>query len=470
MNKKIIVATGQYEIDDAITKFNGYEMVASLVQRKEILVTCKNTIADLIILGEGLHGDESLVEIIIQLSKAHPNLRIIYLCGKVDSKDTLRINNLGLLVMSGIYDIIIEGNLSVKLLKSILDTPKTLDSVSFLTKSIKEDIKKDKAKTITFEVPQDIEDEHSDYNNLFVMSSIKPGTGKSFLATNVAAAIAKFGVNTKDNKKPKVAIIEADLQNLSVGTLLQIEDDKRNIKTAMDKISTIVKNGELISSNEKIREVNAYIKNCFIPYRNCSNLEALVGSQLTMNDLKDIESSHYIYLIDAIIGEYDVIIIDTNSSLNHITTFPLLKMAKTCYYILNLDFNNIRNNVRYKEFLRELDILDKVKYVLNEDIDKSNPANKLNLGLQYEDLMFTAEHLNDSDFNLEARIPTIPKSIFLNRLYQGTPVVLDNNSYTLDVRCELLKVANQIWPIKNFDEIDQKILNSKKKIRKGKLL
>ena len=57
-----------------------------------------------------------------------------------------------------------------------------------------------------------------------MISSIKPGCGKSFVSTNVATAIAKFG-DKKDGRQPRVCILEADLQTLSVGTLLSLEDD-----------------------------------------------------------------------------------------------------------------------------------------------------------------------------------------------------------------------------------------------------
>ena len=180
----------------------------------------------------------------------------------------------------------------------------------------------------------------------------------------------------------------------------------------------------------------------------------MVGSQLTLKELEGITNYHYIYLVDAIVDEFDVLIVDSNSSLTHVTTFPLLYMAKNCYYVLNLDFNNVRNNIRYREVLREIGIFDKVRYVLNEDI--SNDVKSESTGTAIEELMFTADHLEDSGFKLEARIPVIPKTVFLNRLYEGTPIVLDEKKSTEHIRYELLKVANQIYPIKNFSEIEER--------------
>ena len=296
-------------------------------------------------------------------------------------------------------------------------------------------------------------------DNLSIISSIKPGTGKSFLSVNVACAIARYGKKTKEGRPPRVALIEGDLQNLSIGTLLQLEDSKKNLKSVMDKISNIVtKEGDFIGNPYQVESVNEYIKSSFLPYGKLKNLECLVGSQLSFEEIEDIVPYYYVYLVEAIAMDFDVVIVDTNSALTHVTTFPLLQMAKNCFYILNLDFNNIRNNTRYRETLRSIGVLDKVKYVLNEDITKEVMKGKK------EELIYTSDHLHESGFDLVGKIPLIDKVIFLNRLYNGTPVVLDEgNPYTEPAKRELLKVANEIYPIEGFREDGKK----KQEGRKG---
>jgi MinD-like ATPase involved in chromosome partitioning or flagellar assembly len=468
--KKVLVATGQKIIDDTIAKFENYEVVGVVEYKNEIYEACQYFQPDILVVGEGLSGHESLMEIMLQLVKDFPNMRIVYLAGYVDLRDEPKVNSLGLLVMAGIYDIIHEKKITVQMLKNILDNPKTAESMSYLTRKIKESSSKSsKESLIEFEIPEEEKDKEDEdvYKNLYVISSIKPGTGKSFLSTNVATAIASFGVETKEGRKPRVALIEADLQNLSVGTLLQIEDDKKNLKAVMDKIATIVNDNGLVGTLQQTEEVNAFIKSCFKPYYRVKNLEALVGSQLTFKEIENIKPYYYIYLLEAIANDYDVIIVDSNSALTHVTTYPLLQMAKSCYYVLNLDFNNVRNNVRYKDTLQEMGILHKVKYVLNEDI-VNDPNESPSAGTDVEELIFTADHLDDSDFKLEARIPMLPKTVFLNRLYEGTPVVLDDKKYTLKARYEILKVANQIWPIKNFKEIEEEYLAMKNSTKRKK--
>lgn len=441
--QKIIVATGIPEYDNGIRKIEGYEYVPiNIGFKSELYEACVNFKPDILIISEKLSGDELLSGIAIDIKQKLPNIRIIYLAGSVDLNNMNKINKLGAMVLAGIYDIITERKVNKGLIKSILESPKAKSDVEYLLRYF---IEKKKDNDINMEYEEEIaETEIIDdyYKNVFMVSSIKPGTGKSFVSTNIATCLAKYGEEINGHP-PKVAIIEGDLQTLSVGTLLAIEDDKHNLKTVMDKIATIISpDGNFVNDDLKINEVNEYILNAFKPYSKCKNLYALVGSQLTMEEIEDISPLYYSYLIDIVSQKFDYVIIDSNSSLLHVTTYPLLSMVNKSYYILNLDFNNARNNMRYRHTLKNLGVYDKVKYILNEDLTDS-PDN-------VEKLQFDSNVLSES-FELEAKIPIIPKAIFLNRLWQGTPIILDDTDYTLKARYELSKVSNQIHKIKNLD-------------------
>lgn len=441
--QKIIVATGIPEYDNGIRKIDGYEYVPiNIGFKSELYEACINFKPDILIISEKLSGDELLSGIAIDIKQKLPNIRIIYLAGSVDLNNMNKINKLGAMVLAGIYDIITERKVNKGLIKSILESPKAKSDVEYLLRYF---IEKKKDNDINMEYEEEIaETEIIDdyYKNVFMVSSIKPGTGKSFVSTNIATCLAKYGEEINGHP-PKVAIIEGDLQTLSVGTLLAIEDDKHNLKTVMDKIATIISpDGNFVNDDLKINEVNEYILNAFKPYSKCKNLYALVGSQLTMEEIEGISPLYYSYLIDIVSQKFDYVIIDSNSSLLHVTTYPLLSMVNKSYYILNLDFNNARNNMRYRHTLKNLGVYDKVKYILNEDLTDS-PDN-------VEKLQFDSNVLSES-FELEAKIPIIPKAIFLNRLWQGTPIILDDTDYTLKARYELSKVSNQIHKIKNLD-------------------
>lgn len=453
--KTMLLATGQTKLDtiiaNKIAPETGYTVVGTVGYKNELLREIKNKKPSLVIVSKLLSGtDLTLLEYVLTVKREFPNVRIIYLAGEVNDKNKEKFNELATLVLSGIYDIVHEKTITVQLLSYLINNPKDREQVQYLLKYMKTNIVYED-EIVDIQEDEEVEDiEENGYKNVFVVSSIKPGTGKSFVSTNLATAIAKYGVRKSDGKPPRVALIEADLQNLSVGTLLQIEDNDLNLKTVMQKISTIITDdGKLIEDSIKIEAVNSYIKSCFKPYYHVKNLFALVGSQLTMGEVENIKPFYYIYLIDAILDDFDVIIIDSNSSLAHVTTYPLLRMCNTAYYVLNLDFNNVRNNSKYQETLSELEVFDKVKYILNEDIDKEY---RQLIGRELiEDLIFQAEAVKESGFDTVAQIPEIPKEIFLNRLYEGKPVILDDTEYTLKARIEISKIADEIWNIDNFD-------------------
>lgn len=461
---KVIVATGIPEYDNGIKKIEGYNYIpVNIGFKNELYEASLNFKPDILIISEKLSGDELLSGIAIDIKQKLPNIRIIYLAGHVDLNNINKINKLGAMVLAGIYDIITERKVNKGLIKSVIEMPKSKSDVEYLLRYF---IDKKKENDISMEYEEDIEEteiEDDYYKNVFMVCSIKPGTGKSFISTNIATCIAKYGEEI--NGRPvKVAILEADLQTLSVGTLLAIEDDKHNLKTVFDKISTIITpDGSLVDDNLKIQEVNEYILEAFKPYDKCKNLYALVGSQLTMEEIDNVSPIYYSYLIDIISQKFDYVIVDSNSSLLHVTTYPLLSMVNKSYYVLNLDFNNVRNNMRYRYTLKNLGIYDKVKYILNEDLTDSVD--------NVEKLQFDSNVLAES-FDLEAKIPSIPKSIFLNRLWQGIPIILDTTDYTLKARYEISKVSNQIHKIKNLDflanECEKKNLVKTKKTAKKK--
>lgn len=470
MQERMIAATGQVNMDNAIRKFDNVDVVAIATSKDELVELIATERPSILFIGEGLYGKEPTIQVILNIKKLFPKLRIIYLAGNVDLTNEARVAGISLLVMSGIYDILYGKKFSAQMFRDAIDFPKAEKDVAiFVKKAKKASEKAAKDNYVEFDGGMDeketAEADSHILRNVHVISSIKPGTGKSFMSVNIATAIAQYGENTANGKRPKVALIEADLQNLSIGTLLQVEDDKKNVKTVMEKITSIMsKDGVIIGDDSQQRDVQDFIVDSFVPFYRVKNLEALVGSQLTIQEVgsSGITKYHYPYLLHVIAAHYDVIIIDTNSALTHVTTQGLLHIAKNCYYILNLDFNNIRNNTRYKETLNDMGVLSKVKYILNEDI---RPNSNGGMNEDEEPLRFTSELLQDSGFELVGKVPVIPKTVFLNRLFEGLPIVLDDRKGSQEAKFELLKIANQIYPIKRFKEMEKDIvqINKKKK-------
>ena len=70
---------------------------------------------------------------------------------------------------------------------------------------------------------------------------MKPGTGKSFVSSNLAVTLAKYATPV-DNRAPKVLLLEGDLQTLSVYTLFGVKDEDFNLKAALKEVTAFIEN------------------------------------------------------------------------------------------------------------------------------------------------------------------------------------------------------------------------------------
>lgn len=450
----ILLATGSKVINDAIRTLD-YKVVGEIYERSDLRKFALGLNPNIVIISENLKGkNQILIEEMLYIKSFNPNIRIVYLAGFIDVKNKDKLNKLSNLVFAGIYDIYGEKKITLSTIKNLLENKKTKDDVAYITRYIrKENLTQDSfVEMETVEKVDDVED--VGYKNVVLISSIKPGSGKSFISINVAAGLARYGKKA-DGTPLKVVVIDADLQNLSIGTLLDCEDEKYNLGSAASKIQTILNSdGDLIGNSEQMVEVNEFVKKCCLPSKNIKNLYAVTGSQLNLSEVEKITPYVYVYMIEMLSKEYDYVIVDSNSSLFHATTYPVLKLSNKIYYILNLDYNNVRNNQRYKKDLKTLEVDKKIKYILNENIEPDENTSN-------ENLIFGSDYLEKNlKLNLISKVPVIEKPIFLNRVFKAIPLILDQNDYTLKARVELLKIVNDITPIREL-EISTRELNRK---------
>lgn len=370
------------------------------------------------------------IDFLLEAKRVNPMLRIVFFSGELNLGNEDVVYKLNELIECGIYDIYSGKKISQEIIANELRNPKDISDV--------QEIVDLKANHDTYaEVAK--QDFGTGYRNIIIVSSIKPGSGKSFVSTNLAVGIAKNGKKKKDGSAPRVAIIDGDLQTLSVGTLLSIEDSRLNLTAALKAVTTVLNSkGEIVGSDNAIEEVRGFVKKCFLPSKAVPNLYGLVGSQLQFKDLGGIRPYHFFYMVQLMIDEFDVIIIDSNSSLEHKTTGPILQLAGFCFYVLDLDFVSVRANLRHRQELQNLGVLSKVSYVLNKAITKDN------LHMFSEKLEYGPDNLEGDGFKVVAKLPMVDPTIMLNRLHNKTPIMMDEHSATLPMRIELTQIADRI--------------------------
>lgn len=467
--KTIYVASAKERLVDVIRQNSNVNVTGVTDNKFDLLSLKKSTenIPDIIFATEGLQSNgvqTALIDILCSLKKSMPNTKIIYFSGcNLDMEDELSVSSLAQLVEYGIYNIYAHKSVSPSMINNAIERDMSYEDVEYLYK-FRED-------THTKEKQAEVNSFSDSRSNVIVVSSIKPGTGKSFVSTNIAADIARFGKVKNNGKAPNVVIIEGDLQTLSVGTLLGIENNTYNLKEALLQAGKIIdEEGRMVGTYKEQERFKTFLRKCCLPYKNQSNLYALVGSQLNFTELCNINPYQYYYMVEVIAEMFDVVIIDANSSLEHRTTGPILQLASQCYYVIDLDFNNIRSNLRYKQELANLGVSHKIKYILNKAITQEA------LSHFAEKLDYDEDNLNADGFEIVGRVPMIDTAVVLNRMYDKTPIVYDENYMTLLARMEFCQIASKIWPMSNITklriELDQlkesNEKNSKSKNKKKK--
>lgn len=453
---RIVSASGVRKLDEDMNRFDDIDVCAICNLKSDIPLMLDAHEPSCVVISDSIQGEEELIELIISEHIKHPNTRVIYLAGELDSRDTARIDQLGTLVLNGVYDIIF-GKINPHVIHDAILYPKMREAVNHLTHHLLNRKAEIKNAAGSFEYEGFVEETVKETDdNLFMVWSPKPGSGKSFISANLAVACAKYGVD-----KPKVALIDGDLQNLSIGNILGIkQDEKRNLRTAMITITDIL-NGSC-NSEERKRRAEKTVRDCFVRYQHLSNLDVLAGSFLTPTEIDglNITHEHYRELLRIIEDYYDIIIVDLNSSVTHATTYEMMRMSKEIFCVINLDYNNILNSSRYSQTIKTFRVEDKLKYILNQDI--RNDSGKF--GTDLEELSFTADNVEDQIIHLTARIPSVEPSVFFNRQFEGVPIVLYKKPYTDRTRLAFLELAQEICEIDQ--EAIEKLRNKVNKVKK----
>ena len=168
----------------------------------------------------------------------------------------------------------------------------------------------------------------------------KGGIGKTTFTLNLAGVLA--------NNNKKVLIIDLDLSNGAVACLLNKEVKK-----------TIFNFGEDYANN-RFDSINNYIT------KYNDNID-FISSVKDPRQSNKIDASIIDILIDKCIYKYDIILIDTSSSLNEINVYALDK----CDYILFMTTNDLVSIKNLKNILNIMQDNDfnNYKLILNNSIN-----------------------------------------------------------------------------------------------------
>ena len=132
----ILLATGIPQLNEKIKEIQGFNILNTITSKSELESEIKNMNPHIVIISDWLSGGEDIINLMSNLKKQNRYVRFIYLAGKLNARDQNRINQLGKLVLSGIYDLCISENITIDLIKDIVENPKKEEHVSYFAKNL----------------------------------------------------------------------------------------------------------------------------------------------------------------------------------------------------------------------------------------------------------------------------------------------------------------------------------------------
>ena len=317
--KKVITAIGNEILNKKLKKESDFEVIIEDIQYKEGIIEYleKDNNFDILIISELLPGNIELKELIEKIKNINSNIEIIVF---LENKNTELENYL---YAKGIYNIFYNNQIEIEEIIKIINN-KNIEINNEL-KEIKQMLlekqknKKNNKKVIlnklinVFNKKQkyDLKEEK------IISVTGTSGVGKSIFTINLA--------NSLSNSKNKILIIDFDILNNSLHTIL-------GIKKYSKKIQNKIKNNNLLKEI-KIEELIIKIN---------SKIDLVSGINLLFDSKYKISSEKVKNILSKLKEKYEIIIIDTSSECFFDYTKEIIKNSNLNIFILEANLLEIK--------------------------------------------------------------------------------------------------------------------------------
>ena len=317
--KKIITAIGNEILNKKLKKENDFEVIIEDIQYKEGIIEYleKKSNIDFVIISELLPGNIELKELIEKIKNINSNIEIILF---LENKNTELENYL---YAKGIYNIFYNNQIEIEEIIKIINN-KNIEINNEL-KEIKQMLlekQKNKInnKKIILNKLINIFNKKQKYDlkeEKIISVTGTNGVGKSIFTVNLA--------NSLSNNKNKILIIDFDILNNSLHTIL-------GIKKYSQKIRNKIKNNNLLKEI-KIEELIIKIN---------SKIDLVSGINLLFDSKYKISSEKVKNILSKLKEKYEIIIIDTSSECFLDYTKEIIKNSNLNIFILEANLLEIK--------------------------------------------------------------------------------------------------------------------------------
>ena len=320
--KKIITALGNQVLNNELKKINEFEIVANDLQYKEAIIELLeiNKNVNYIILSGILPGNITLTDLITKIKIINNNIEIIILLEKKEKE--------------------IEKKLKEQKIKNVLyiDNIKINDIIKILkNKKINNKTKIPQEENIKNEINRKIKINNNIKKQIKTECKVISVLGSNGVGKSIYSVCMS---NYLNNKKNKILIIDFDILNNSIHTILGIS--KYNKK----------------KNNKRI------INDCIINVDN--NISVLTGENIIKKYKKNI--NYIVKLLEILKEKYDYIIIDTSAECLFDINKTIINKSDINIFLLEANLLEITKATKLLEIYNKNWNIDerKIKIVINK--------------------------------------------------------------------------------------------------------
>ena len=319
--KKIITALGNPNLSEKIKKYKNIEILTKDIQYQEGIfeVLEKEKNIDFLILSENLLGKNKIENLIKKIKEKNNKLKIILV---MENKNE-NIENI--LYFNGVNKIFYNNEKIINIIKYIenkneeknTEIKNELENLKKLL--IKNNIYLEDEKEIKENNKEKVINKKIKKENTKVISIAGTGgIGKSIITLNLANIL-------KENNQ-KILIIDFDILNKSLHTILGVNEYSKKIKNKLQK-------NNLINNKINIKELIIKIN---------KKIDLIPGINLIFDSKYKISSEKIKFIIEELKEYYDLIIIDTSSECFFDYTKNILKESDIILFLLEANLVEIK--------------------------------------------------------------------------------------------------------------------------------
>ena len=319
--KKIITALGNYLLNDKLLEQKEFQVISRDIQYQEGIfeIIEKNNNIDYLILNEILPGENNILELVEKIKEQDKYIKIIII---LENKNEELENKLYLKNINKIYyDNQIEIDEIINYLKneSKNENEKIKDEIEKLKKIlIENNILIEENKLKNNELLKTNIKENNTKNKKVISIAGTGGVGKSVVTLNLS--------NYFKSQKEKVLIIDFDILNNSLHTLLGVSEYSKKIKNKIQK-------NDLIQNKINVKDLIIKIN---------KKVDLISGINLLFDSKYKISNERINSIINELKIYYDIIIIDTSSECFLDYTKNILNKSDNIIFLLESNLIEVK--------------------------------------------------------------------------------------------------------------------------------